>query len=78
MVFLADIRSVEYLNQHLDILLLDCTYKTNKFDMPLLDILGVDNHNKSFSISFCFLDSEIKDNYKEAIKYLYALFWPGI
>ena len=67
MLFLVDMRSVEYLNQHPDILLLDCTYKTNKFDMPLLDILGVDNHNHGFSISVCFLDSEVKDNYKEAI-----------
>jgi hypothetical protein len=78
MVFLADMRSVEYLNQHPDILLLDCTYKTNKFDMPLLDILGVDNHDKSFSIGFCFLGSGIEDNYKEAIKHLCALFRPGI
>ena len=46
--------------------------------MPLLDILGVDNHNKSFSIGFCFLDSEVEDNYREAIQHLCALFRPGI
>ena len=34
--FIADMRSVRYLNQYPDILLLDCTYKTNKFDIPLL------------------------------------------
>jgi hypothetical protein len=67
MLFLTDIRSVEYLNQYYDILLLDCTYKTNKFDMLLLDILGVDNRNYRFSVGVCFLDSEVKDNYKEAI-----------
>ena len=67
MLFLVDIRLVEYLNQYSNILLLDYTYKTNKFDMPLLDILGVDNRNYRFSISVCFLDSEVKDNYKEAI-----------
>ena len=78
MLFLVDMRSVEYLNQHPNILLLDYTYKTNKFDMPLLDILGVDNRNHGFSIGFCFLDSEVEDNYKEAIQYLRALFRPGI
>jgi hypothetical protein len=56
MLFVADIRSVSYLNQHPNILLLDCTYKTNKFDMPLLNILGVDNMGYSFSVGFCFLD----------------------
>jgi hypothetical protein len=38
MLFVADIQSVSYLNQHLNILLLDCTYKTNKFNMLLLNI----------------------------------------
>jgi hypothetical protein len=56
MLFVANIRSVSYLNQHPNILLLDCTYKTNKFDMPLLNILGVDNIRYSFSVGFCFLD----------------------
>jgi hypothetical protein len=56
MLFVADIRSVSYLNQHSNILLLDCTYKTNKFDMPFLNILGVSNIGYSFSVGFCFLD----------------------
>jgi hypothetical protein len=56
MLFVADLRSVDYLNQYPDILLLDCTYKTNKFDIPLLDILSVDNIGNSFSVGFCFLD----------------------
>ncbi len=50
MLFVADVRSVEYLNKHPDILLLDCTYKTNKFDMPLLNCIGIDHHNNSFQI----------------------------
>jgi hypothetical protein len=74
MLFVADIRSVSYLNQHPDILLLDCTYKTNKFDMPLLNILGVDNMGYSFSVGFCFLDQEVKENYNKAIRHLRSLF----
>ena len=57
MLFIADARSVEYLNKHPDVLLLDCTYKTNKFDMPLLNILGVDHHGSSFTIALCFFGS---------------------
>jgi hypothetical protein len=78
MLFIADARSVEYLNKHPDVLLLDCTYKTNKFDMPLLDILGIDHHGNSFTIALCFLDHEVTENYKEAVQHLRALFQPGI
>ena len=74
MLFLADIRSVEYLNQYPDILLLDCTYKTNKFDMPLLYALGVDNYRNSFTIALCFLNQEIEENYDEAVRFLHILF----
>ena len=77
-LFVVDTRSVEYLNKYPDILLLDYTYKTNKFDMPLLDILGVDYHSNSFTITLYFLDQEIIENYIEAVQYLRALFQPGI
>jgi hypothetical protein len=78
MLFVADARSVEYLNKYSDVLLLDCTYKTNKFDMLLLDILGVDHHGNSFTIALCFLDQEITENYMKAVQHLRALFQPGI
>ena len=67
MLFVVDTRLVEYLNKHPNILLLDCIYKTNKFDMPLLDILSVDYHGNSFTITLCFLDQEITENYIEVV-----------
>jgi hypothetical protein len=63
----ADIRSVEYLNNHPDILLLDCTYKTNKFDMPLLYVIGVDHYSNSFTVALCWLDQEVTENYNKAV-----------
>ena len=77
MLFIADVRSVAYLNRHPDILLLDCTYKTNKFDMPLLHVLGIDHHGNSFTIALSFLDQEVAENYAEAVKYLRGLYNPG-
>uniref|UniRef100_A0A093VCL6 Protein FAR1-RELATED SEQUENCE 5 n=1 Tax=Talaromyces marneffei PM1 TaxID=1077442 RepID=A0A093VCL6_TALMA len=41
-IFFAHPDSVVYLQQNLDILILDCTYKTNKYGLPLLDMIGVD------------------------------------
>ena len=78
MLFVADMRSVEHLNQHPDILLLDCTYKTNKFDMLLLYILRVNYHGNSFTVGLCFLDQEVVETYTEAVVHLRALFRPNI
>ena len=41
-VFFGHLDSLAYLQAYLDTLLLDCTYKTNKYGMPLLDMDGVD------------------------------------
>ena len=77
MVFVADIRSAVYLNQYLYIILLDCIYKTNKFGMPLLHVLGVDHYGQSFTIALCFLDQEVAENYTEAVQYVRLLYLPG-
>ena len=75
-------RSVQYLNKYPDILLLDCTYKTNKFDMPLLHAISVDHHGQTFTVALCFLDQEVEDNYVIAIRFIRGLFdtglWPSI
>jgi hypothetical protein len=67
MLFVIDARSVEYLNKHSDVLLLDYIYKTNKFNMLLLNILGVDHHGNLFIIALCFLDQKITENYTKAV-----------
>ena len=73
-LFIADTRSVEYLNKYPDILLLDYIYKTNKFDILLLHVLSIDYYSNSFTVTLCFLDQEITENYIEAVQYLRALF----
>ncbi len=55
--------SLAYLQAYPDTLLLDCTYKTNKYKMPLLDIIGVDACHRSFCIAFAFLSSEGEEDY---------------
>ncbi|KAI0998608.1 hypothetical protein K3495_g9588 [Podosphaera aphanis] len=72
--FVADTRSIELLNESPDALLMDCTYKTNKFGMPPLDILGVDNLNSSFTIGYCYPDWENEQNYDKAVTHLESLY----
>lgn len=45
--------SIGYLSAYPDLLLLDCTYKTNKYNMPLLDIIGVDACQNRLLYSLC-------------------------
>jgi hypothetical protein len=39
-LFIACPESIEYLQSHHDVLLIDNTYKTNQFELPLMDIIG--------------------------------------
>jgi hypothetical protein len=71
-------RSIQYLNENPYILLLDCTYKTNKFGMLLLDILGVDGLDQGFTIGVAFLNAETEGDYNWAISHLRSLFQPSI
>ncbi|EHS63100.1 uncharacterized protein PGTG_21430 [Puccinia graminis f. sp. tritici CRL 75-36-700-3] len=55
-------------------LFLNCTYKTNKYCMPLLHIAGVTGSNKSFSVAFAFLHKETKEYYEWALQSLLNVF----
>jgi hypothetical protein len=39
-LFIACPESIQYLQSHHDVLLIDNTYSTNRFGMPLMDIIG--------------------------------------
>ena len=73
-LFFAHPKSIEILKGNYDIILLDCTYKTNKFRMPLLHITGVTCLNTSFEIAYCFLPNERQPAYEVAMQALYNLF----
>ena len=73
-IFFAHPDSVAYLQSNPDVLLLDCTYKTNKHDMPLLDMVGVDSCQRSFCIAFAFLSGESEEDYVWALEHLRSLY----
>jgi hypothetical protein len=73
-VLFAHPDSLAYLQAYPDLLLLDCTYKTNKYGMPLLDMIGVDACQKSFCIAFAFLSGESEDDYAWALDRLRSLY----
>ncbi|KAJ3455262.1 hypothetical protein MRS44_013862 [Fusarium solani] len=75
-VFFAHPKSLGYLKSYPEVLILDCTYKTNMYKMPLLDIVGVDACQRSFCIAFAFLSGEEEADFIWALgqlRYLYEL-----
>src|SRR5207248_1722038 len=77
-LFFAHPKSVELLRRYPDVLLLDCTYRTNKFKMPLLNIVGTTCLDKNFHAAFCFLAKEEEGDYVWALEQLRNLFEPGM
>lgn len=73
-VLFAHPESLAYLKAYPDILFLDCTYKTNKYGMPLLDIIGVDACQRSFCIAFAFLSGESEEDYIWALERLRSMY----
>ena len=77
-MFFAHPKSVELLLKYPDVLLLDCTYRTNKFKMPLLNIVGTTCLDTSFHAAFCFLAKEEEGDYVWALEQLKKLFILGM
>ncbi|GJU01303.1 FAR1-related sequence 5-like protein [Tanacetum coccineum] len=52
------------------VLMIDATYKTNKYNMPFVEIVGVTSTRKTFCIAFAFISEEKMDNYKWVLECL--------
>lgn len=57
-ILFAHKESVMLARQYCKVVVLDCTYKTNKYNEPLMNVVGIDCHNKSFNIGFAFIVGE--------------------
>ena len=50
------------------VFMIDCTYKTNRYKLPLLHIVGVTSTDMSFSAGFALLSSEREEQYTWALR----------
>jgi hypothetical protein len=64
--------SIRFANQYNRVFLLDCTYKTNRYKMPLLHIIGLSPSNSSYSIAFCFMQNEQEESYKWTLQTFFS------
>ncbi|TYH66346.1 hypothetical protein ES332_D06G116500v1 [Gossypium tomentosum] len=49
------------------VLIVDATYKMNKYDLSFVQIVGVTSTNKTFSVAFAFIINEKVENYNWAL-----------
>lgn len=75
-LFIAHPTSINLFRQHHDILLLDCTYRTNRYKMPLLNIAGATGMNTTLQLALVFLYAETKDDYIWALTSLQDMLNP--
>ena len=47
---------------------MDCTYQTNRYGMPLLNIVGVTCTNTTFNAAFAFISNELHESYEWALE----------
>ena len=66
--------ALKLLNSFNIVFLMDSTYKTNKYRLPLLEIVVVTSTRLTFSIAFAFLSSEKQNNFTWALERLRGLF----
>lgn len=55
------------------LLIIDSTYKTNKYRLPLLEMVGLTSTEKTYSIIFSFLESEKDENVTWALEVCRAM-----
>jgi len=70
--------SVKLTKAYGTVFLLDCTYQTNKFHMPLLNIVGITCTYATFNAGFAFLREETEESYTWALKQLAAIVQPTV
>ncbi|XP_052171683.1 PKS-NRPS hybrid synthetase cheA-like [Diospyros lotus] len=69
-LFWAHPMSIDLLKIFPHVLIMDCTYKTNRYRYPLLEIVGVTSTELTFPVAFVFMNHEYEDNYTWAMERL--------
>ncbi|XP_058732781.1 basic leucine zipper 34-like, partial [Vicia villosa] len=60
--------SIKLFNMFPNVLIIGSTYKTNKYRLPLLEIIGVTSNEKTYSSGYAFLECEKEDNFAWALE----------
>ncbi|PIA43944.1 hypothetical protein AQUCO_01800179v1 [Aquilegia coerulea] len=67
-LFWSDSQSQEDYKLFGDVLMFDSTYRTNRYDMPLVVFAGVNNHRHTVIYALALMNNETIDSYEWALK----------
>ena len=73
-LFFAHKQSLELLRKHAEVLVMDSTYKTNRFRLPLFNICRSTFSNTTFSVASAFLSSEDTESFKWVLARLQGVY----
>jgi hypothetical protein len=77
-LFFAYSKSIPLAQRFRNILVIDCTYKTNKYGMQLLNVVGITSTYSTFNVAFAFLCEETVEEYKWALECLKQILTPSV
>ncbi|GAU20665.1 hypothetical protein TSUD_230790 [Trifolium subterraneum] len=66
-IFWAHPESVKLFNTFPTVLMLDSMYKTNKYKMPLFEMVGVTSTEESYNVGFAYIANEKEDDFTWAL-----------
>ncbi|MBW0496364.1 hypothetical protein O181_036079 [Austropuccinia psidii MF-1] len=66
-LFFTHPRAIKLLHGFPHVILIDFTYKTNKYKIPLFHIVGFSSTNKTFSGAFCLMKNKTEPSYTWAL-----------
>ncbi|XP_057458336.1 uncharacterized protein LOC130749066 [Lotus japonicus] len=69
-LFWAHPDSIHLFNEFPHVVIMDSTYKTNRYKIPLLEMMGVTSTNLTYSIAFAYMENEQKDEVVWAVNRL--------
>ena len=69
----AHLASIDLLRAFFRVLIMDCMYKTNKYRLQLMEIVGVTSIKMTFSIAFAYLEAEREDKFSWCLDKLRSL-----
>ncbi|GAU47202.1 hypothetical protein TSUD_89110 [Trifolium subterraneum] len=72
-IFFAHPRSLSLFNSFPTVLVMDSAYKTNKYNMPLFEIVGFTSTERTYNVGFAWLTNEKEDNFIWALQQLRSL-----
>ncbi|KAH6757618.1 hypothetical protein C2S51_038766 [Perilla frutescens var. frutescens] len=72
-IFYEHPTTVKLLRAFPEVLLMDCMYKTNRYRLPIFEIVGVTSTSMTFSVACVYLEAEKEDNYIWALTVLKGL-----